>query len=106
MNKIFNFIKKNILGFLLGIIFCSITIVIAESIQSSEVLYDNSNSRTEFDNVQDVLDDVYNIVGTVGSGHELIAHTPAGLSTELIGGLYRYQGIQDDYNNVDNYICF
>ena len=101
MKKILSIIKKDLRGFIIGVILCSITIVLAESIQSSEVLYDNSNSPTSYDNVQDVLDDMYSIFDSVGSGYELIAHIPEGLSTELVSGLYRYQG-----TNVNNYICF
>ena len=107
MKKILDFIKHNTLfGIIIGIMICSISFVIAESIQSEEVLYDNSNSNTSNDNVQDVLDEVYNLIYHSGTGFSLLAHNPVGLSTELVGGLYRYQGVQDANNNVDNYICF
>ncbi len=98
--------KKLIIGYILGILSCIAVVVIAESINSSEVLYDNSNSLTSHDNVQDVLDDVYNIIDHNSLGFSLLAHNPTGLSTSLVAGLYRYQGIQDANNNVDNYICF
>ena len=98
--------KKFIMGTIFGIILCLITYVIADTIHSDEVLYDNSYSSSNTDNVQDALDGLYNIVDRVGSGFSLIANNTSGLSTELIGGLYRYQGVQDANNNVDNYICF
>ncbi len=101
MRKTLRFVKRNIFGFLLGIIFCSFTVVLAESIQSEEVLYDNSNSKTSYDNVQDVLDDMYNIIDHNSLAFSLLTHNPPGLSNELVGGLYRYQG-----TNVNNYICF
>ena len=39
-------------------------------------------------------------------GYSLLARTQNNISTELIGGLYRYQGIQDSTHDVANYICF
>ncbi len=99
-------IKLCIFIFVLGVIVGITSLAIAESIQSEDVLYDNSNSNTSNDNVQDVLDDLYSIYDHSGVGFSLLTHTPTGLSTELVGGLYRYQGVQDANNNVDNYICF
>ena len=93
--------KKVAFGFILGIIVCFIVSAIAETLSSNEVLYDNSSSHSNVDNVQDALDDLYNIYDHSSSGFSLLTHTPTGLSTELVGGLYRYQG-----NNVNNYICF
>ena len=98
--------KNKLIYIIIGIIIGFSSAVIAESIQSNEVLYDNSNSSSNKENVQDALDNLYNIVDTVGSGYELVANNTTGLSTQLIGGLYRYQGVQDANNNVDNYICF
>ena len=106
MRKTLRFVKRNIFGFLLGIIFCSFTVVLAESIQSEEVLYDNSNSFSNKDNVQDALDNLYNIVDHSGVAFTLLERNPSKLSNELVAGLYRYQGVQNDDNNVDNYICF
>ena len=98
--------KKLIIGYILGILSCIAVVVIAESINSSEVLYDNSNSSSNKENVQDALDDMYNLIGHIGIGYELLTSTPNNLSNELIGGLYRYQGVQDTNNTIDNYICF
>ena len=89
-----------------GIIIGVTSIVIAESINSNEVLYDNSSSGTNLNNVQDVLDDVYNIIEHNSTGFSLLARTPNKLSPNLIAGLYRYQGVQDSVNDVNNYICF
>ncbi len=98
--------KKFILGFLSCFLLCSVTYVIAASIGSDEVLYDNSNSNSSATDVQGAIDEVYNTLDKIGSGYSLIAHAPEGLSTELVAGLYRYQGIQDASHNVNNYICF
>ena len=106
MNKLMKIFKNPLFTFIIGGILFSSIVVIAESINSSEVLYDNSGSGSVATNVQGALDEVYNIVDKVGSGYSLIAHAPDGLSTELIAGLYRYQGVQDANHNVNNYICF
>ncbi len=98
--------KSNIMFLIIGIIIGSIGIVIADTIHSNEVLYDNSNSSSSATDVQEALNDVYNTLDKVGSGYSLIAHAPDNLSTELVAGLYRYQGVQDANNNVNNYICF
>ncbi len=99
-------VKKPLLLLVIGFILGYITSVIADTINSNEVLYDNSNINSNVDNVQDALDGLYNTVAKVGSGYKLVVGNTTGLSTALIGGLYRYQGIQDENNNVDNYICF
>ena len=97
---------RDLLMVFIGIIICGIGIVLAESIQSSEVLYDNSNSNTSNDNVQDVIDNLYDLYNHSGLGFTLLTRSPSGISTVLEGGLYRYQGVQDESHNVDNYICF
>ena len=99
-------LKNPLLLLIIGFILGYITSVIADTINSNEVLYDNSNINSNVDNVQDALDEVYNIINHNSLGFSLLTHNPVGLSTELIGGLYRYQGVQNNYNNVDNYICF
>ena len=98
--------KKLIIGYILGILSCIAVVVIAESINSSEVLYDNSNSSSNKDNVQDVLDDMYNIIQHGNLGFSLFANSLNGISTELIGGLYRFQGSDSGVNLVNNHICF
>ena len=98
--------KKLILGYILGILSCIAVVVIAESIQSNEVLYDNSNSSSNSENVQEALDNLYNIVDHSNVVFSLLERNPSKLSTQLVGELYRYQGVQDANNNVDNYICF
>ena len=101
MKKIKKILKNPLFIFVLGGIFFSSIVVMAESINSNEVIYDNSSSLSSATDVQGALDEVFNTLDKVGSGYSLIAHAPEGLSTELVGGLYRYQGA-----TVNNYICF
>ena len=104
MNKV-KLIRSHLLVFVIGLIVGSIGIVIAESINSNEVLYDNTNSNTSSDNVQDAIDEMYNIIEHNSTGFSLLTRNPKGLSSELVAGLYRYQGVHAN-NTVDNYICF
>ena len=101
MKKIKKILKNPLFIFVLGGIFFSSIVVMAESINSNEVIYDNSSSLSSATDVQGALDEVFNTLDKVGSGYSLIAHAPEGLSMELVGGLYRYQGA-----TVNNYICF
>ena len=98
MKKVF---KNPIFTFILGIILCCVTIVIAESINSDEVLYDNSNSSSSATDVQGAIDDLYNKVIQSHSGYKMINHIDNSISEELESGMYRYQG-----ENPNNYICF
>ena len=98
--------KNKLIYIIIGIIIGFSSAVIAESINSNEVLYDNSNSSSNKENVQDALDNLYNIVDHGNVVFSLLERNPSKLSTQLVGGLYRYQGVQDANNNVDNYICF
>ncbi len=93
--------KKFILGTIFGIILCLITYVVADTINSNEVLYDNSKSNSSSTNVQGAIDSLFNAVNHSGTGCSLLIHNPVGISTNLLGGLYRYQG-----TNPNNYICF
>ena len=105
MKKIVKIIKNNLFGIIIGVIACSSFAVVAATVASSSISYDNTNSESSYDTVQGALDDLYNglydLAEASGAGLRLLAHRPKGLSTELIAGLYRYQG-----ENIDNYICF
>ncbi len=98
--------KKVAFGFILGIIVCFVVSAIAETIHSDEVLYDNSNSNTSSTDVQEALDTLFTIVDHSSLSFSLLSHNPTGISTNLVAGLYRYQGVQNNDTNVDNYICF
>lgn len=105
MKKIGKIIKNNLFGFIVGVILCSSFAVAVAAVASSSVSYDNTNSGSSYDTVQGAIDDLYNglydLAEASGAGLRLLAHRPKGLSSELIAGLYRYQG-----TDVDNYICF
>ena len=94
-------IKHDILMILIGVLLTSLTIVLADTINSNEVLYDNSSSGSGTTDVQGALDTLFTTVNHSGTGYSLLTHNPVGISSTLQGGLYRYQGA-----TVDNYICF
>ena len=94
-------VKKPLLLLAIGFIIGYITSVIADTINSNEVLYDNSGSGSVATNVQGALDSLFNAVNHSGAGYSILAHNPTGISAQLLGGLYRYQG-----TNPNNYICF
>ena len=58
----FKFTKKEIFMFIMGVIICSIVTVIADTIHSNDVLYDNSNSLSNSENVEDALDNLEELV--------------------------------------------
>ena len=93
--------KSNLLFLLIGILIGSSVIVLADTINSNEVLYDNSSSGSGSTDVQGALDNLFDAVNHSGTGYSIITHNPQGISTQLLGGLYRYQG-----TNPSNYICF
>ena len=103
--------KRDIIILIVGIIIGTTFSVIAEtSITSNMVSYDNTISHSETTNVKGALDDLYNglndVSSIIGEGMLLRIQKNNNLSKQLIAGLYRYQGVQDANNNVDNYICF
>ena len=65
MKKIFQIIKKNIVGFILGVI---IAVVIssyaATQLASSSVYYNNANSGGSSNTVSGALDELYNLAKT------------------------------------------
>ena len=101
MNKLNHLLKNRIIPFILGGIVFTTAIALADTINSNEVLYDNSNSGAGSTDVQGVLDTLFTTVNHSGTGYSLLTHNPVGISSTLQGGLYRYQG-----TSVDNYICF
>lgn len=101
MKKVLKFVKNNLFGFLLGGIVCSAIVVIADTgIASNMVSYDTSTSHSGYNTVQGAIDDLYRKVPS-SAGLSLIANGVPGLSSTLVAGLYRYQGVE-----ADNYICF
>ena len=65
MKKIFQIIKKNIVGFILGVILCLvISSYAATTLASSSVYYDNSTSGGSSTTVSGALDELYNLANT------------------------------------------
>ena len=93
--------KKYIFGLLTGIVLTVSIVVIADTINSNEVLYDNTLSTSSVTNVKGAIDDLYDKIVHSNGAYNLIGHIDDTLSTELLGGLHRYQG-----TNVNNYLCF
>ncbi len=110
MKKIGKIIKNNIFGFILGVITCSSFAVVAATIASNTVSYDNTKSGASATNVKDAIDDlydgVYNLAATAGGGLKLVVSKPSGLSTTPIGDMYRFQGEGGTTTDPNNYICF
>ncbi len=93
--------KKYIFGLLTGIVLTVSIVVIADTINSNEVLYDNTISTSSATDVKGAIDDLDDKVVHDNSGYRLIGHIDESISDELVAGLYRYQG-----TSVNNYICF
>ncbi len=72
MNKVLQFIKKNILGILIGIVIAGTIGVYAYTISASDVFYDNSTSGLEANNVKDALDTLYDKSNTGIFGEDII----------------------------------
>ena len=102
--------KKVILGVIIGIFISTVTFVIADTVASNQVSYDNTASGANATNVKTALDDlydgVYNLAATAGGGMELVVNKPKGLSSTPIGDLYRFQGEGGTTTDPNNYICF
>ncbi len=64
MKKIVQFIKKNALGILIGIIIAGSVGVYAVNMASSDISYDNANSGSSATTVKDAIDDLYGKVDT------------------------------------------
>lgn len=119
-NKIKEIIKKNLLGFIVGVLAVSTTTVTAATlIASNNVAYDNSDSGLESTNVKGALDELYKmaiptptaaetLISKVGqSGLTKITHEAD--DTLQIGATedideYRYVGGDDLVTN--NYVTF
>ena len=102
--------KKVIFGVIIGIVISTVTFVIADTVASNQVSYDNTASGANATNVKTALDDlyegVYNLAATAGGGMELVINKPKGLSSTPIGDLYRFQGQGGTTTDPNNYICF
>lgn len=61
-NKIKNFSKKYLIGFIIsGILFASISVYAVVTFPSNDVTYDNSSSGLSSTNVKEAIDELYNL---------------------------------------------
>jgi len=64
MNQVLQFIKNNIIGFILGIVLAGSVGVYAYNFAASDVTYDNTQSGSQYTDLNDVIDDLYNKADT------------------------------------------
>lgn len=105
MKKVFKKInKKFIFGFILGaLIFGTIGVSAATYYASKDVSYDNASSGMSSDNVQDAIDELYQIANTkpaIDKVTELVSTNTNELYTDEHGDI-RYYG-----SNPNNYVTF
>ena len=112
--------KSNVISFILGaIIFGGISSVVALTIASKDVSYDNGTSGSAKDNVQEAIDELYvkvknfkklNVQTTAGAGDILSGKTAYNTAGNLITGTYtipviKYEVLFNygaEQNTVDN----
>ena len=94
------YIKKNIIGFIVGLILCTGTFVYAAvTFPSNEVTYDNTESGLSSTNVKGAIDELYTECTTVPAGEQIIEN--AGLEKDEYECRYFFTG-----GNPNNYITF
>ena len=109
MKKAKEFLKKYLIGFILGLITTlSISVIAATYFPSGDVTYDNKESGLESQNVQGAIDELYGICTTPSTAgdtilkKESIVDSGDGLyADEYEEGKYTYKGA-----NPNNYVTF
>ena len=100
-------IKKNLIGFIIGVITAiSISVIAATYFPSNDVIYDNKESGLSSTDVQGAIDELYNVcfppVAEVGGKEISIVTSGDGLyKDEYEEGKYTYKGA-----NPNNYVTF
>ena len=93
------FLKKYLIGFILGLISASIITVYAETFfPSNQTTYDNTNTELQSENVQDAIDELYGVCFP-SAGDQIIED--AGLEKDPYECRYFFTGA-----NPNNYITF
>ena len=106
MNKKF-YIKKNLIGFIIGAFIVSISSVLALTyFPSSSTIYDNSDSGMTSTNVQDAINELYKVcsikkVNIGGQNVPIVTEGDGLYEDEYETGKYTYKGA-----NPNNYITF
>ena len=101
-------IKKNLIGFIIGVITAfSISVIAATYFPSNDVTYDNKESGLSSTNVQGAIDEIYGICTTPSTSGEWVLD-----NTDIVtsgNGLYKDE-YEDRYfykgKNVNNYVTF
>ncbi len=102
------FLKKYLIGFILGIISaCTISVIAATYFPSNDVTYDNTESGLSSTNVQGAIDELYGVCFPPKAGDTILDNTDIVTSgdglyeDEYEDGRYFYKG-----GNPNNYVTF
>ena len=94
------FLKKYLIGFILGIISaCTISVIAATYFPSKDVTYDNTASGLESTNVQGAIDELYGVCFPPKAGDQIIEDQP--LEKDPYECRYFFTGA-----NPNNYVTF
>ena len=94
------FLKKYLIGFILGVVSAGVVIVYAETyFPSNDVTYDNTESGLTSTNVQGAIDELYGVCTTKPAGEQIIED--AGLKKDPYECRYFFTGA-----DPNNYITF
>ena len=101
-------LKKNLIGFVLGIISaCTISVIAATYFPSNDVTYDNTESGLQATNVQGAIDELYGVCfppkagDTILDSVDIVTSGDGLYEDEYEDGRYIYKG-----GNPNNYIMF
>ena len=98
--KIKEFLKKYLIGFILGVLSAAVVVVYAETyFPSNQVTYDNTESGMNSDNVQTAIDELYNTCFPKTAGDQILEDQP--LEKDPYECRYFFTG-----GNPNNYITF
>ena len=98
--KIKEFIKSYLPGFILGVVSAAVVVVYAETyFPSNQVTYDNTESGMTSDNVQTAIDELYNTCFPPKAGDQILEDQP--LEKDEYECRYFFKGA-----NPNNYITF
>ncbi len=102
------FLKKYLIGFVLGIVSaCTISVIAATYFPSNQTTYDNTNTELKSENVQDAIDELYGVCFPPKAGDTILDNTDIVTSgdglyeDEYEDGRYFYKG-----GNPNNYVTF
>ena len=95
------FLKKNLIGFILGVVSaCTISVIAATYFPSNDVTYDNKESGLTSTNVQGAIDELYGVCTAEPSAADQIIED-AGLEKDPYECRYFFTG-----KSINNFITF